>query len=293
VTVPPNGGPNGPAPARPLLIYDGDCGFCGYWARYWQQLTGDKVEYRPYQEVAARYPAISLSDFQRAVQFITPDGRHASAAEASFLTLSYARGTGFWLALYRNLPGFAAVSELAYAFIAARRPAFFRISLLLWGRNYEPPRYERVAFLFLRTFSRRVVPWAAAGMAGPLGPFWENDPAEWWRNQEVNLRGPMLCCREVVPNMIARKSGRIINVASGAGCQPFPELSAYVVSKTALIRFSEQLAFELAPHGISVFPIHPGTVRTRMVDESRARLPYIQAILDRRADVPPSHQSLH
>ncbi len=126
-----------------------------------------------------------------------------------------------------------------------------------------------------------------AGMSGPLGPFWENDPAEWWRNQEVNLRGPMLCCREIVPQMIARKSGRIINVASGAGGRPFPELSAYVVSKTALIRFSEQLAFELAPHGVSVFPIHPGTVRTRMVDESRARLSYIQAILDQGQDVAP------
>ena len=126
-----------------------------------------------------------------------------------------------------------------------------------------------------------------AGMAGPFGPFWENNPAEWWRNQEVNVLGPMLCCREVLPTMIARKSGRIINVASGAGCQPFPELSAYVVSKTALVRFSEQLAFELRPHGVSVFPIHPGTVRTRMVEESRVRLPYMQAILDRGADVPP------
>src|SRR5215472_16191872 len=106
-----------PASPRPLLIYDGDCGFCGYWARYWQRLTGDRVEYRPYQEVAARYPAISTADFQRAVQFIRPDGRHASAAEASFLTLSHAPGKGSWLWLYRNLPGFAPVSERAYAFI--------------------------------------------------------------------------------------------------------------------------------------------------------------------------------
>ena len=95
--------------ARPLLVYDGDCGFCGYWARYWQKLTGDSVDYRPYQEVAAQYPAIPLADFQRAVQYITPDGHHASAAEASFLTLSHARGKGIWLALYRKLPGFAAV----------------------------------------------------------------------------------------------------------------------------------------------------------------------------------------
>ena len=86
------------------------------------------------------------------MQFIAPDGRRASGAEASFLTLAHARGKGFWLALYRYLPGFAPVSELAYAFIARRRPAFFRLSLMLWGRSHEPPRYELVSFLFLRLF---------------------------------------------------------------------------------------------------------------------------------------------
>jgi len=53
-------------------------------ARYWQKLTGDSVEYRPYQEVATQYPTISQAEFERAVQFITPDGHRASAAEASF-----------------------------------------------------------------------------------------------------------------------------------------------------------------------------------------------------------------
>jgi predicted DCC family thiol-disulfide oxidoreductase YuxK len=138
------------ASSRPLLIYDGDCGFCGYWARYWQKLTGDRVEYRPYQEVAAQYPTIAQAEFQRAVQFIAPDGHHASAAEASFVTLSHARGKGFWLAVYRRLPGFAIASEWVYAFIAAHRPAFFRISMLMWGTNPEPPRFDLVSFLFLR-----------------------------------------------------------------------------------------------------------------------------------------------
>jgi len=136
----------------PLLVYDRDCGFCVYWARYWQKLTGDRVEYRPYQDAAARYPAIPVADFQRAVQYFGPDGYHASAAEASFLTLSHAPGKGIWLALYRTLPGFAAVSELVYAFIASHRPAFHRLSLLLWGRHLEPPRYDLVSFLFLRLF---------------------------------------------------------------------------------------------------------------------------------------------
>src|ERR1700729_448123 len=91
---------------RPVLIYDGDCGFCGYWARYWEKLTRDRVEYRTYQEVGTNYPAIPTSEFQRAVQFITPDGHRASAAEASVLTLSHASHKGIWLALYRTPPGF-------------------------------------------------------------------------------------------------------------------------------------------------------------------------------------------
>src|ERR1700719_2518310 len=135
---------------RPLLVYDGDCGFCAYWVRYWQQLTGDRVAYAPYQETAAQYPEIPVTAFQNAIQFIAPDGKIASAAEASFLTLSYARGKGIWLTLYRKFHGFAGVSELAYGFIAAHRPAFHRLSLLLWGRNFVPPRYDLVSWLFLR-----------------------------------------------------------------------------------------------------------------------------------------------
>lgn len=140
------------ASARPQLVYDGDCGFCGYWARYWERLTGDSVEYRPYQQVLAQHPTIPEAEFQRAVQFFAPDGRRASGAEASFLTLAHAPRGGFWLALYRWLPGFAFLSERAYAFIARRRPAFYRVSLILWGRGHEPPRFELVSFLFLRLF---------------------------------------------------------------------------------------------------------------------------------------------
>ena len=135
-----------------MLVYDADCAFCVYWARYWQKLTGDTVNYRPYQEVAAQYPGIPLADFKRGVQYITADGGHASAAEASFRTLSHARGKGFWLMLYKKLPGFAAVSELIYAFIAAHRSAAYRVTRFLWGRDYGPPRHDFASFLFMRLF---------------------------------------------------------------------------------------------------------------------------------------------
>ena len=135
---------------QPTLIFDGDCGFCAYWARYWQALTGERVRYVPYQQIAAQHPEIPIAEFQRAVQYLAPDGRRASAAEASFLTLSHAPGKGLWLAIYRRVPGFAPLAERAYAFIAAHRPAFHRLSLILWGRQFVPPRYDRVSFLFLR-----------------------------------------------------------------------------------------------------------------------------------------------
>jgi predicted DCC family thiol-disulfide oxidoreductase YuxK len=210
----PQGGsvdPPGGTP-RPVLIYDGDCGFCGYWARYWQKLTGERVAYRPYQEVAAQYPAIDCADFQRAVQYISPDGRRASAAEASLLTLSHARGKGVWLWLYRRVPGFAPLAEWAYAFTAAHRPAFFRISRFLWGKNHEPPRYELVAFLFLRGFgliylaaflsfavqaqgligSHGVLPLAELVDAVTAGfgreRFWLMPMVFWWNSSDVAIR---------------------------------------------------------------------------------------------------------
>jgi predicted DCC family thiol-disulfide oxidoreductase YuxK len=134
----------------PLLIYDGDCGFCIYWVRYWQKLTGDRVAYAPYQEVAGQFPEIPVAAFQRAVQYIAPDGKIASGAEAALLALSHASGKGFWLKLYRRVPGFAAIAEAMYAFVASHRAALYRPCLWLWGRDYEPPRFELVSWLFIR-----------------------------------------------------------------------------------------------------------------------------------------------
>ncbi|MGB0058950.1 lipase maturation factor family protein [Candidatus Binatus sp.] len=136
---------------RPLLIYDGDCGFCVYWVRYWSGLTGDRVTYAPYQEVAAQYPEIPLTAFQRAVQYVAPDGKIASGAEAVLLTLSHASGKSFWLTLYRQLPAFAAIAEGLYAFVASHRSALYRPSRWLWGRDYEAPRYDLVSWLFIRS----------------------------------------------------------------------------------------------------------------------------------------------
>jgi NAD(P)-dependent dehydrogenase (short-subunit alcohol dehydrogenase family) len=105
-----------------------------------------------------------------------------------------------------------------------------------------------------------------AGSAGVIGPIWETDPDEWWRTVEVNLRGPMLCARSVLPGMIARRSGQIVNMASAAGLRPFPYNSAYACSKAALFRLTDSLHQATAQHGVMVFATSPGVVRTSMMD---------------------------
>jgi 3-oxoacyl-[acyl-carrier protein] reductase len=95
---------------------------------------------------------------------------------------------------------------------------------------------------------------------------WELDPADWWRVFEVNVLGTYMCCRAVIPGMLARGGGRIVNVASGAAYLPGSSGTAYSASKAAVHRFSETLALQLEPHGIPVFSISPGLVRTRMTE---------------------------
>ena len=94
---------------------------------------------------------------------------------------------------------------------------------------------------------------------------WELEPEEWWRILEVNVLGVYLCCRTAIPGMIARGSGRIVNVASGAAYLPGSSSTAYSASKAAVHRFSETLANQLEPHGIPVFSISPGLVRTELI----------------------------
>jgi NAD(P)-dependent dehydrogenase (short-subunit alcohol dehydrogenase family) len=103
-----------------------------------------------------------------------------------------------------------------------------------------------------------------AGVLRALGVVAQVDADAWWREVEINLRGPFLFARAVLPGMISRRRGRIINVASGAGLEAIETGSAYCVSKAALIRLSENIGVETESAGIATFAIHPGTVRTPM-----------------------------
>ena len=138
------------ASERPLLVYDGDCSFCRLWIDRWRELTGDRVRYAPFQEVAGQFPEIPREAFARAVQLILPDGKSFSAAHAVFRTLAFVPGCAWMLWLYQRLPGVAFVAEFFYRFVARHRNPLYRLTRLFWGRHFERPSFSLASWLFLR-----------------------------------------------------------------------------------------------------------------------------------------------
>jgi 3-oxoacyl-[acyl-carrier protein] reductase len=110
-----------------------------------------------------------------------------------------------------------------------------------------------------------------AGITGPYAPIAEADPDEWWRTQEVHLRGAFLTSRAAFRSMRSRGGGRIIIIASRAAERGTPNVSGYAVAKSSQVRFTEMLASEGAEFGIKAFVLHPGTVDTQFTDEALNR----------------------
>ncbi len=101
-----------------------------------------------------------------------------------------------------------------------------------------------------------------AGIAGPTVKLWEYTPADFRKVVEIDLIGPFLCCRAVVPGMMKRGYGRIVNIASIAGKEGNANASAYSAAKAGVIGMTKSLGKELATHGIMVNCITPAAAKT-------------------------------
>jgi 3-oxoacyl-[acyl-carrier protein] reductase len=123
---------------------------------------------------------------------------------------------------------------------------------------------------------------ANAGIAGPNYKVWEY-PAEDWRQViDIDLNGVFNCCRAVVPGMIARNYGRIVNVASIAGKEGNPNASAYSAAKAGVIALTKSLGKELAEYDIAVNCVTPAAVRTRIFDQmSQEHIDYMLSKIPR------------
>jgi NAD(P)-dependent dehydrogenase (short-subunit alcohol dehydrogenase family) len=122
-----------------------------------------------------------------------------------------------------------------------------------------------------------------AGVLERGGPAWERQPDEWWRVFEVNVLGSFLPMRAVLPRMIDRRRGRVVNLGSQSAytrIDESPTYSAYMGSKAALARITEALAHDARSHGVFVFAVRPGSVRTAITDQMLTELG------DAAADIP-------
>ncbi|ASR09985.1 short-chain dehydrogenase (plasmid) [Rhizobium leguminosarum bv. viciae] len=131
-----------------------------------------------------------------------------------------------------------------------------------------------------------------------FGPIWESDPVTWWRDVEINLQGTFHTCRAACPAMLARGSGRIVNLVGGGTGNSFPHGSGYASSKAAIMRLTECLNDTTIAHGVRAFAVDPGLVRTEMTEKQlfseagKTYLPGIQKLFDDGVNIDPSRAAL-
>ena len=104
-----------------------------------------------------------------------------------------------------------------------------------------------------------------AGNTGEIGPLWKLDPERWANVIMVHVLGTYYGCRAVIPGMLERGRGRIVNMSGVGG----PNDTSYDAAKTAIVNMTENLSVELAGTGITVNAISPGSIHTRMWEEVR------------------------
>jgi 2-dehydro-3-deoxy-L-rhamnonate dehydrogenase (NAD+) len=106
-----------------------------------------------------------------------------------------------------------------------------------------------------------------AGIAGVNRTVWETDFEEWRKVMRINLDGPFICCKAIVPVMIKQNYGRIINIASIAGKEGNPNAAHYSASKAGVIALTKSLGKELANYPIAVNAVTPAAARTAIFDQ--------------------------
>lgn len=123
---------------------------------------------------------------------------------------------------------------------------------------------QRLTFSLIDQFGVPDILINNAGIIGPIGRAWENNWQEWEETVKVNLLAPVTLMRILLPRMIKRGTGKIINISGGGATAPRSNFTAYSCSKAAIVRFSETLAEELKGTGVTVNCIAPGALNTGM-----------------------------
>src|SRR5256885_15853556 len=135
---------------RPVVLYDGQCGFCKRHVARWSALAGGAIEFLPYQGNVERFPGITTDAVSRAVHLIEPDGTLTRGAEAVFRIAALSRKRPWLQSCYEKIPAFRSVTETGYEWIAAHRNLVDPIDRVLFGRSNEPTSHRLTVSIFLR-----------------------------------------------------------------------------------------------------------------------------------------------
>jgi predicted DCC family thiol-disulfide oxidoreductase YuxK len=126
---------NFPPLNKPLMVFDGNCGFCKYWIAKWKLMTGNLIDYQPYQEATKSIRDIDEIHFKQAVRFIDTEGMIKSGPEAAYYTY-YIRGKSkFLFDWYKNKKWFKKLNDIVYQWIADNRSFVFNVCVKMLGSD--------------------------------------------------------------------------------------------------------------------------------------------------------------
>ena len=120
---------------RPVLLFDGDCGFCRFWVDRWQRQTRGTIDFEPSETIPDDHPVLKTADLDAAIHLVEPDGRVTQGAEAALRVREIGMNRPRLARLYRRSPHFAGLSEWAYRRIARNRPFFSCLTRIFFGRR--------------------------------------------------------------------------------------------------------------------------------------------------------------
>lgn len=136
-----------PPEVKPVLVWDGDCGFCKYWITRWKKVTAGSIAFYPYQEVASQFPDIPLKEFKKASRLIDTEGNVYSGPDSAYRSYYLADRTSPWHTWYTKYTWFQKLSDHGYTFIAKHRSAMFTLTKAMLGPN--PLHFKHYWSLYL------------------------------------------------------------------------------------------------------------------------------------------------
>ncbi len=127
---------NYPPTEKPMMVWDGECGFCKYWVTRWKMYTGDRITYKTYQEVASQFKDIPLKEFKKASRLIEPNGSVYSGPDSAYRSFAYSEEKHWpWHDWYERFPVFTKLSDHSYNFIAKHRSFFYKLTVFCFGKD--------------------------------------------------------------------------------------------------------------------------------------------------------------